>query len=123
MTSPASAHQIPPLLSKANKAELAASISGLTKLTLHDPYRKILQLLPDWLNRLSRTLVELHLKGQCSWITPEVFNSIIPTTTNHFIQYQFLIFTPESRPVRRVVSTSSPPRTIGPLLAGEFATA
>jgi hypothetical protein len=37
-------------------------VNGLKKLTLFNPGRAILQLLPDWLRRLSPTLTELHLK-------------------------------------------------------------
>ncbi|KAK1230732.1 hypothetical protein PQX77_006182 [Marasmius sp. AFHP31] len=54
------AEQVPHPLSRA---ELVANISGLTKLTLRDPSNTILQLLVRcWLNRLSKTLVELHLQ-------------------------------------------------------------
>jgi len=37
-------------------------VTGLKKLTLFNPGRAILELLPDWLRRLSPTLTELHLK-------------------------------------------------------------
>lgn len=44
------------------KAPLLVELCGLKKLTLYNPGRAILQLLPDWLRRLSSTLQELHLK-------------------------------------------------------------
>lgn len=37
-------------------------VNGLKKLTLFNPGRAILELLPDWLRRLFPTLTELHLK-------------------------------------------------------------
>jgi hypothetical protein len=48
------------------KASLLVELCGLKKLTLDNPSRAILQLLPDWLQRLSGTLQELHLKVNCS---------------------------------------------------------
>ena len=48
------------------KASVLAELYGLKKLTLDSPSRAILQLLPDWLRRLSGTLQELHLKVNCS---------------------------------------------------------
>jgi len=44
------------------RAPILAEISGLRKLTLCDPTRAILHILPDWLDRLSNSLTELHLK-------------------------------------------------------------
>lgn len=44
------------------KAPTLIALGRLKKLTLHNPGRAILQLLPDWLQRLSGTLQELHLK-------------------------------------------------------------
>jgi hypothetical protein len=41
---------------------LLAKIEGIHKLTLHGPDRSILNILPDWLGRISRTLTGLHLK-------------------------------------------------------------
>lgn len=41
---------------------LLSQITGLESLTLHDPTRATLQLLPDWLRRLSTTLKNLHLE-------------------------------------------------------------
>ncbi|KAK1225944.1 hypothetical protein PQX77_011100 [Marasmius sp. AFHP31] len=77
---PGDEEQVPPPLSKA---ELVASISGLTKLTLRDPSRRILQLLiPYWLNRLSKTLAELHLQDNCGSITPGVLRSALPQLQN-----------------------------------------
>jgi hypothetical protein len=46
----------------APRAPLITQIRGLTRLELRDPTRAILELLPDWLNHLSETLKELHLK-------------------------------------------------------------
>ena len=78
------------------KAPALAEICGLKKLTLHNPSRAILQLLPDWLRRLSGTLQELHLKvnrspqsigilindilvqGNCGSVTPGVLRFFIP---------------------------------------------
>ena len=42
-------------------APVLSEIVGLGSLTLIDPGREILNLLPDWLSRLSDTLRELHL--------------------------------------------------------------
>ena len=44
------------------KAPALVELCGLKKLTLDNPNRAILQLLPEWLRRLSGTLQELHLK-------------------------------------------------------------
>ncbi|KAF8149464.1 hypothetical protein B0H34DRAFT_802453 [Crassisporium funariophilum] len=60
------------------KAAALVGISGLRKVTLISPGRAILNLLPDWLGRLSSTLVELHLKDNCGSITPGVLRSFIP---------------------------------------------
>jgi len=43
-------------------APILAEICGIKKLTLHGPGRAILNLLPGWLGRLSRSLTGLHLK-------------------------------------------------------------
>jgi hypothetical protein len=43
------------------KVPVLVELCGLKKLTLESPSRAILQLLPDWLRRLSGTLQELHL--------------------------------------------------------------
>ena len=48
------------------KAPALVELCGLKKLTLYNPSRAILQLLPDWLRKLSGTLQELHLKVNCS---------------------------------------------------------
>ena len=42
-------------------APVLSEIVGLGSLTVIDPNRAILDLLPDWLSRLSGTLCELHL--------------------------------------------------------------
>lgn len=76
---------------------------NLEKLTILDPTRAILNVLPDWLGHLSSTLVELHLKvitttplrvlpdllsdldgfccfqDNCGSITPAVLRSFIPS--------------------------------------------
>jgi len=44
------------------KAPALVELCGLRKITLYSPGRAILQLLPDWLRRLSGTLQELHLQ-------------------------------------------------------------
>lgn len=44
------------------RAPTLVQITGLHSLTLLNPGRAILQLLPEWLERLSSTLRELHLK-------------------------------------------------------------
>jgi len=41
-------------------------LGNLRKLDLISPGRAILQLLPDWLSRISKTLVELHLMASIS---------------------------------------------------------
>ena len=46
----------------AQRAPLITQIECLTRLELQDPTRAILDLLPAWLDRLSGTLTELHLK-------------------------------------------------------------
>lgn len=43
-------------------APILAQISGLSILSIYSPTRAILDLLPDWLRRLSDSLTELHLK-------------------------------------------------------------
>jgi hypothetical protein len=42
-------------------APVLAKIDGLCELGLSNPTRTILNLLPEWLNRLSKSLVTLHL--------------------------------------------------------------
>ncbi|KAF9502122.1 hypothetical protein BDN71DRAFT_1378820 [Pleurotus eryngii] len=60
------------------RAPLLVGIPRLTKLTLRDPPRAILQLLPEWLPRLKESLLCFHLKGNCGSITPGVLRSLIP---------------------------------------------
>lgn len=43
------------------RAPMLVKLRQLRKLSLINPGRAILQLLPDWLSRLSESLVELHL--------------------------------------------------------------
>ena len=45
----------------AISASVLSQIVGLQSLTIVDPNRAILDLIPDWLSRLSGTLHELHL--------------------------------------------------------------
>lgn len=45
-----------------DREEWLSQLTGLNSLTLYDPTRAILQLLPDWLGRLSSTIQSLHLK-------------------------------------------------------------
>ncbi|KAF5347298.1 hypothetical protein D9756_009891 [Leucocoprinus leucothites] len=45
-----------------NNAPILTQITGLSELSIHSPTRAILDLLPDWLRRLSDSLIELHLK-------------------------------------------------------------
>ncbi|KAG9217720.1 hypothetical protein CCMSSC00406_0003591 [Pleurotus cornucopiae] len=59
------------------RAPLLAGIPRLTKLTLRDPPRAILQLLPEWLRLLKESLLCFHLKGNCGSITPGVLRSLI----------------------------------------------
>ena len=48
-------------------ALVLSRIVGLRCLTVADPNRAILDLLPDWLSRLSGTLCELHLLVSASF--------------------------------------------------------
>ncbi|KAJ3565671.1 hypothetical protein NP233_g7486 [Leucocoprinus birnbaumii] len=61
-----------------NNAQIVSRMIGLSKLSIRSPTRAILELLPGWLERLSNSLVELHLKDNCGSITPGVLKSIIP---------------------------------------------
>ena len=49
------------------RASNLVKLGNLRKLTLISPGRAILQLLPDWLSRLSGTLAELHLRVSSPW--------------------------------------------------------
>lgn len=57
---------------------ILSQIVGLRTLTLIDPSRAILDLLPDWLSRLSGTLHGLHLLVSIFiyWLTPKVTLSL-----------------------------------------------
>ncbi|RDB17499.1 hypothetical protein Hypma_000999 [Hypsizygus marmoreus] len=55
-----------------------SSLTGLRRLTLSSPGRTILNVLPDWLSRISRSLVGLHLEDNCGSITPGVLTSFVP---------------------------------------------
>ncbi|KAF8904781.1 hypothetical protein CPB84DRAFT_1677109 [Gymnopilus junonius] len=83
---------IPALLNLKNLTELSVNTSctdgahapklveivGLRKLTLYSPGRTILELLPAWIERLCKSLVELHLRDNCGSITPGVLKSFVP---------------------------------------------
>lgn len=60
------------------RAPLVANVQGLSVLSLVDPSRAILQLLPEWLERISDSLRELHFLGNCGSITPGVLRSFVP---------------------------------------------
>ncbi|KAJ7352661.1 hypothetical protein DFH08DRAFT_859570 [Mycena albidolilacea] len=62
-------------------APLLSKISGLVSLGLEGPNRAILQLLLDWLGRLT-SLQELHLTRNCGSITPGVLRSFVPFLAN-----------------------------------------
>lgn len=51
-------------------APVLSQIVGLESLTVIDPNRAVLDLLPDWLSRLSGTLRELHLLVSASFTRP-----------------------------------------------------
>ncbi|KAJ7682854.1 hypothetical protein B0H17DRAFT_1075127 [Mycena rosella] len=63
------------------RAPILAHIVGLRKLELKSSTRAILQLLPDWLGRLT-SLKELHLTSNCGSVTPGVLRSFIPLLQN-----------------------------------------
>ncbi|KAF9526215.1 hypothetical protein CPB83DRAFT_940082 [Crepidotus variabilis] len=52
-------------------------ISGLRRLSIWNPSRAILQLLPDRLDRLSVSLVDLALESNCGSVTPGVLKAIL----------------------------------------------
>jgi hypothetical protein len=56
------------------KSHLLCEISGLKHLTLYNPSRAVLQVLPDWLAKLSHTLSELHLKVSKPLLHPHVYS-------------------------------------------------
>ena len=57
--------------SDEEKVSLLTGIKGLYKLALHSPGRAILQHLPEWLEKNSSTLNELHLLVRLrSWNEP-----------------------------------------------------
>ncbi|KAJ6542755.1 hypothetical protein B0H19DRAFT_1171777 [Mycena capillaripes] len=58
-------------------APILVKIGGLRQLGLERPNRTVLQLLPDWLGRLS-SLTEFHLTRDCGSITPGVLRSLVP---------------------------------------------
>ncbi|KAF9649725.1 hypothetical protein BDM02DRAFT_3094307 [Thelephora ganbajun] len=62
----------------AISAPVLSEITGLGSLTVIDPNRALLDLLPDWLSRLSDTLRELRLLDNCGSITPGVLQMIQP---------------------------------------------
>ncbi|KAF8890708.1 hypothetical protein BD779DRAFT_1610777 [Infundibulicybe gibba] len=53
-------------------------MTGLDSLTIHDPSRAVLWLLPEWLGRLSDSLTRLHLLDNCGSVTPGVLRSLAP---------------------------------------------
>ncbi|KAF9463355.1 hypothetical protein BDZ94DRAFT_1259156 [Collybia nuda] len=59
-------------------APLLSKLEGLCNLTLHGPSRAILNIFPEWLGRMSKTLTGLHLKGNCGSVTPGVLRSFVP---------------------------------------------
>ncbi|PFH50358.1 hypothetical protein AMATHDRAFT_145250 [Amanita thiersii Skay4041] len=59
------------------RAPLVVQIQGLTRLEIYDPTRAMLQILPEWLDRLSKTLTALHLKDNCGSITPGVLKAFV----------------------------------------------
>ncbi|KAL1733304.1 hypothetical protein EV714DRAFT_205083 [Schizophyllum commune] len=54
----------------------ASALHRLEALTIHAPSRAVLDALPAWLSKLSGTLRELHLLGDCGSITPGVLTSL-----------------------------------------------
>ncbi|KAJ7468685.1 hypothetical protein FB451DRAFT_379180 [Mycena latifolia] len=62
-------------------APILAKIVGLRTLELKSPSRAILQLLPDWLGRLT-SLKELHMTSNCGSVTPWVLRSFLPFLGN-----------------------------------------
>ncbi|KIL64554.1 hypothetical protein M378DRAFT_126372 [Amanita muscaria Koide BX008] len=68
----------------APRAPLITRIGHLERLELWDPTRAMLELLPEWLQRLSsETLTELHIKGNCGSITPGVLTGFISSPLQH----------------------------------------
>ncbi|KAJ6615376.1 hypothetical protein B0H10DRAFT_1801539 [Mycena sp. CBHHK59/15] len=63
------------------RAPLLVQIGGLRRLELKSPGRAILQLLPDWLARLT-TLEALHLTSNCGSVTPGVLRFFLPHLAN-----------------------------------------
>ena len=81
-----------------HNAPVLANIDGLHELELSNPTRVILNILPEWLNRLSKSLVTLHLmvnykpfinfwsfnpldamlQDNCGYVTPGILRSLLP---------------------------------------------
>ncbi|KAL6307344.1 hypothetical protein BKA93DRAFT_816002 [Sparassis latifolia] len=58
--------------------QILVQVGQLEALTIQNPSRAVLSLLPEWLGRMSRTLRELHLKENCGSVTPGVLRSFVP---------------------------------------------
>ncbi|OBZ74886.1 hypothetical protein A0H81_05149 [Grifola frondosa] len=57
---------------------MLARTGNLERLAIQSPTRAILQLLPEWLSRLSPTLKAFHLTDNCGSVTPGVLRSFLP---------------------------------------------
>ncbi|PCH42866.1 hypothetical protein WOLCODRAFT_132541 [Wolfiporia cocos MD-104 SS10] len=60
------------------QAALLTRLEGLERVALQNPTRAMLDLLPEWLSRLSPSLRGLHLQENCGSITPGVLRSFLP---------------------------------------------
>ncbi|CAL1696514.1 unnamed protein product [Somion occarium] len=63
-------------------APLLVQVESLESLTIENPSRAILNIMPDWLNRLSGTLTTLRFRENCGSITPGVLRSFTPHMPN-----------------------------------------
>ncbi|KII84036.1 hypothetical protein PLICRDRAFT_366539 [Plicaturopsis crispa FD-325 SS-3] len=108
---------------------IVAEIGKLEKLTLRDPSRATLNILPEWLHKLSMSLTELHLRDNCGSITPGVLRSFLPYIRNITAftlglsyslsdddVFDFLDQLPELRSVSLHYYLQNKPRTVEPAL-------
>ncbi|TFK67993.1 hypothetical protein BDN72DRAFT_67019 [Pluteus cervinus] len=58
-------------------APILGRIRGLEELTIYNPSRALLNILPEWLDELN-DLTGLYLKNNCGSITPGVLQSLLP---------------------------------------------
>lgn len=92
------------------RAPILTRIESLEKLTIYNPSRAVLELLPEWLRRLSGTLLGFHLKVR------DTVHASVFVVTVHLLPGQLRLYHPWRSPFLHTSHPEDPFVCIGAII-------